>query len=244
TQICGQPIGGTVLNSSNQPVLVSQAIQDLQSQFLAAQSAVTCGPNVYSLANSIANFGGMLAPGYKTPRIVHMDFGIQHQIGERGMFSIDYVREIGTQFPLGIDTNHVGDAGFLTDGSNINRSLNTYNAELDAINATLAANNASSGCAPALFAGSSSQAAVTCYLAAVPGASITDFARHGLDSSNAFCGPFPCSVLGKQKAAFGGYNPAVGSNIMYFPSGRSEYQAVQLSFKTASGINPLRRVRR
>jgi hypothetical protein len=243
TQICGQPIGGTVLNAANQPVVVSQAIQDLQSQFQAAQSAVTGGKNVYSLANSVANFGGMLAPGFKTPRVVHMDFGIQHQIGERGMFSIDYVREIGTQFPLGIDTNHVGDAGFMTDGHNLNPLANTYAAELSAINATLAAKPASSGCAPALFAGSSSQAAVTCYLAAVPGASITDFARQGLDSSNAFCGPFPCSVLGKQQAAFGGINPAVGSNIMYFPSGRSQYQGLHLAYKT-SIANPARHVGR
>jgi hypothetical protein len=232
TQICGQPIG-----------TVATAIRDLQSQFLAAQSAVTGGPNVYSLANSIANFGGFLAPGYKTPRVVHMDFGIQHQIGERGMFSIDYVREIGTQFPLGIDTNHVGDQRFLTDGSNVDRSLNTYAAELSAINATLADKLASRGCAPALFAGSSSQAAVTCYLAAVPGASITDFARHGLDSSNAFCGPFPCSVLGKQQAAFGGINPAVGSNIMYFPAGRSQYDGLHLAYKT-SIANPARHVGR
>jgi hypothetical protein len=238
TGICGQPIGA-----------VSTLIQDLQSQFSAAQSAVTGGPNVYSLANSIANFGGMLAPGYKTPRVVHMDFGIQHQIGERGMFSIDYVREIGTQFPLGIDTNHVGDAGFLTDGSNLDRSLNTYKAELDAINATLAAKPASAGCAPALFAGSSSKAAVDCYLANVPGATITDFARHGLDSSNAYCGPFPCSVLQtptnlrQQQAAFGGINPAVGSNIMYFPGGRSVYQGLHLAYKT-SIANPTRRVGR
>src|SRR5207253_11519415 len=161
TGICGQPIGA-----------VTTLIQDLQSQFSAAQSALTGGPNVYSLANSIANFGGMLAPGYKTPRVVHMDFGIQHQIGEHGMFSIDYVREIGTQFPLGIDTNHVADAGFLTDGSNINPLLNTYTAELDAINATLAANPASAGCPQATFAGSSSQNAVTCYLTALPGSTI------------------------------------------------------------------------
>jgi hypothetical protein len=232
TQICGQPIG-----------TVATAVQDLQSQFVAAQSAVTGGPNVYSLANSIANFGGMLAPGYKTPRIVHMDFGLQHQIGERGMFSIDYVREIGTQFPLGIDTNHVGDAGFLTDGHNLDRSRNTYAAELSAINATLSANPASVGCPQATFAGSSSQASVTCYLNAVPGATITDFARQGLDSSNAFCGPFPCSVLGKQQASFGGINPAVGSNIMYFPSGKSQYQALHLAYKT-SIANPARRVGR
>ena len=237
TGICGQPINA-----------VASLIQELQSQFQTAQSLVTGGQNVYSLANSLANFGGLLAPGFKTPRVVHMSAGIQHQMGERGMFSVDYVRELGTQFPLGIDTNHVGDASYLTDGSNINPLLNTYAAELSAINSTLSANplSVNAGCPqnhPALFAGSSSQAAVDCYLAAVPGASITDFARQGLDSSNAFCGPFPCSVLGKQQAAFGGVNPAVGSNIMYFPSGRSQYQALHLAYKTSSE-NALRRVRR
>jgi len=233
TQICGQPIG-----------TVSTAIQDLQSQYMAVQSAVTGGQNVYSLANSVANFGGLLAPGFRTPRVVHMDFGIQHQIGERGLFSIDYMRELGTQFPLGIDTNHVGDAGYLTDGDNTTPLLNTYAAELSAINATLAGNQASKACPQATFAGSSSQAAVNCYLAAVPGASIADFARQGLDSSNAFCGPFPCSVLGKQQAAFGGINPTVGSNIMYFPSGRSQYQGLHLAYRGVSGENPMRQVRR
>src|SRR5208282_735156 len=197
TQICGQTIGSA-----------APAIEQLQSDFLAAQSAVKGGPNVYSLANSIADFGGMLAPGFKTPRVVHMSGGIQHQIGERGMFSADYVREIGTQFPMGIDTNHVGDAGYLTDGDNSNPLQNNYAAELSAINATVAA----AGCGPATSTGASSQAAVNCYLQNVKTASITDFARNGLDSSNAFCGPFPCSVLGKQQAAFGGVNPAVGSN--------------------------------
>jgi len=251
TQICGQPIGLTVTPSQGPQVAVSKAIQDLQTQFLAAQSTVTGGPNVYSLANSVANFGGLLAPGFKTPRVVHISAGIQHQMGERGMFSVDYVREIGTQFPLGIDTNHVGDASYMTDGDNLNPLLNTYQAELDAINATLAANPASrAGCPTAKFAGSSSQAAVSCYLAAVPTASITDFARHGLDSSNAYCGPFPCSVLQtnnplrQPQASFGGINPAVGSNVMYFPSGRSRYEGVHLAFHGVSGDNPLRHVRR
>jgi len=243
TQICGQPIGATVTGTQG-PVVVSQAIQDLQSQFLAAQSAATGGPNVYSLANSVANFGGLLAPGFKTPRIAHLSAGIQRQIGERGVFSADYVRELGTQFPLGIDTNHVGGANYLTDGNNLDPLLNTYAAELSAINATLAANLASAGCQHAAFSGSSSQAAVACYLANVPTASITDFARHGLDSSNAFCGPFPCSVLGKQQAAFGGINPAVGSNVMYFPSGRSKYTGVHLAYHGVSGENPFRHVRR
>ena len=244
TQICGQPIGAQVTGTQG-PVVVYKAIEDLQKQFMAAQSAVTGGPNVYSLANSVADFGGLLAPAFRTPRVIHISGGIQHQIGERGMFSADYVREIGTQFPLGIDTNHVGDAGYMTDGHSLNPLLNTYQAELDAINATLGANTASMSCPQATFAGSSSQAAVSCYLANVPGASITDFARQGLDSSNAFCGPFPCSVLGKQRqASFGGINPAVGSNIMYFPSGRSRYTAVQLAYRGVSGDNPMKRVRR
>ncbi len=231
TQICGQPIG-----------TVAPAIEALQSQFVAAQSAVT-GANAYSLASSAANFGGMLAPGFKTPRVMHLDFGIQKQIGERGMFSIDYVREIGTQFPLGIDTNHVGDTAYLNGGDNLNPLLNTYQPELDAINRTLAANTASVRCTPATSTGASSQGAVDCYLSKVAGASITDFARQGLDSSNAFCGPFPCSVLGKKQAAFGGINPAVGSNIMYFPSGRSQYQGLHLAYKTSLS-NPARRVQR
>lgn len=182
-----------------------------------------------------------------------MDLGIQHQIGERGTFSADYVRELGTQFPLGIDTNRVGSAAYLTDGDNLNPLLNTYQAELDAINLTLAGNSLTNGaaCPQATFAGSSSQAAVSCYISKVPGATITDFARNGLDSSNAFCGPFPCSVLQKQnasgqplQASFGGINPAVGSNIMYFPSGRSQYQGVHLSYHGISAQNPLRRVQR
>ena len=219
TQICGQPIGS-----------VATAIQDLQSQFLAAQSAVTGGPNVYSLANSVANFGGMLAPGFRTPRIVHISGGLQHQLGEHSMFSVDYMREIGTQFPLGIDTNHVGDASYLTDGSNPNNPfLNTYASELSAINATASPSDARKRHLRAAVRRLRSIAILT----AVPTASITDFARNGLDSSNAFCGPFPCSVLGKQQAAFGGINPAVGSNIMYFPSGKSLYQGLHLTYKTS-----------
>src|SRR5262249_47561668 len=113
SQLCGQPIGGTITNNADNPVSVVQAIHDLQVQYQAAQAAITSGPNVYSLANSLANFGGMLAPDYRTPRIVHMNVGVQHQFGERNWLSIDYVRQIGTQYPLGIDTNHVGGADHL-----------------------------------------------------------------------------------------------------------------------------------
>jgi len=184
----------------------------------------------------------MLAPNFRTPRVVHFNIGIQHQVGERGVFSIDYVRQIGTQMPLGIDTNHVGDASHLTDATNADHP---FQAELDAINNTLAANPATSGiCPQAAFAGSSSQTSVNCYLQHVPGASIVDFARQGLDSSNAYCGPFPCSLVhpGGPQASFGGVNPLVGSNVMFFPTGRSLYQSVQIAYRT-SGNFALRGVR-
>ena len=215
--LCGQPIGGSVAGPEG-PVVVSDAIRHLQQEYLDAQAAVSGGPNVYSLANSLANYGGLLAPNFRTPRVLHMTAGIQHQLGERSMFSIDYVREVGTQYPLGIDTNHVGDASHLDSV-----------AALGAINRTVT----QAGCAPAGAAGSESQAAIQCYINAVPGASIVDFARNGLDSSNSFCGPFPCSVLGLPNAAFSGINPAVGSNVMYFPSGRTKYVGVHATFRTS-----------
>jgi len=245
SQICGQPLGASMTPiGGGAPVTVATAIQDLQNAFLASQSAVTSGPNVYSLANSVANFGGMLSPTYKTPRVVHMSLGLQRALGEHSSFSVDYVRQIGTQLPLGVDTNHVGDSRYLTDGSDPNPANNHYQAELSAINATVAAKGLQGVCPQATSAGPSSIAAVYCYLQNVTGASITDFARHGLDSSNAFCGPFPCSVLGKNSlASFGGINPLVGSNVMFFPSGRSKYQGLSLGLKT-SGENLTRGVRR
>jgi len=244
TQICGQPMSAT-LTGTQGPVTVAQAIQDLQTQFQSAQSAVTGGPNVYSLANSVSNFGGLLAPGFRTPRVIHIAGGIQHQMGDRGMFSADYVRELGTEFPIGIDTNHVGDSRYLTDGYNLNPLDNNFAAELSAITATIQANPlTNANCPIATSTGGNSQAAVTCYLNYVPTATIVDFATHGLDSANAFCGPFPCSVLGKQQAAFGGINPTVGSNLMYFPGGRSRYTGVHLAYHVTTADNPWRDVKR
>jgi hypothetical protein len=228
SQLCGQPIGGTVTGTDGD-VLVSNAIQHLQQDYLAAQSAVTGGQNVYSLANSLANFGGTLAPNFRTPRVLHMSAGIQHQMGEHSMFSIDYVRQIGTQYPLGIDTNHVGDATHLDSAAGLAAMQATVQNANPAVTQCLTDANV----VFPLTAGSQSQAAAQCYINAVPGASIVDFARNGLDSSNSFCGPFPCSVLGLPNAAFSGINPAVGSNVMYFPSGRTKYVGVHAAFKTS-----------
>jgi hypothetical protein len=145
-----------------------------------------------------------------TPRSVQMNFGVQREVAKGAVLSVDFVRNVLTRYLLGVDTNHVGDA----------RYLSVDNA-LAAINATLAG----TGCPAATSAGASSQAAVDCYLAANPAAAMPDFAGNGLDSGAVFSGGGPGT------AAFGGINPAVGVNEMLFPSGRSVYNALQVAWR-------------
>jgi hypothetical protein len=218
TEICGQPIGK-----------VASAITDLQAAYQAATNAIGT-TNPYFVGNTLAGTG-LLAPNYRSPRVVQMNLGVQREIRRGSVLSIDFVRTVGTHFLIGYDTNHVGDSTFLDS-----------TAAVAAINATLAANPLSTGCPLAVGTGSSSLTAVNCYMARVPGANIADFARHGLDSANAYCGGLPCSVLGRGAAAFAGVNPLVGSNVMYFPIGRSVYNGLQTSLRT-SGDHPLRGVR-
>jgi hypothetical protein len=213
--------GGTVVNPAFCGLPIGQVqgqIAALQAQYQAA--ALQAGPQanpVYignSLADGINATGtNLFAPNYQTPRSVQMNFGIQHEIRKGMVFTSDYLRNISTHTLLAVDTNHVGDARYLN-----------VNAALAAINATLAAN--APGCPAASGAGASSQAAVSCYLATVPTANISDFAGKGLDSGNAFCLGGPCPA-----AAFGGVNSSLGTNQMLFPIGRSVLNALQLSLK-------------
>lgn len=214
TQICGQPVGATVNG-----VVVGNAIADLQRSYQAAvASAAPYNPSF--LGNTLSNFGSLLAPSYVTPRSVEMNAGLQKQIGRSTVLSVDYVRNVGTHFLLGVDTNRVGDAGFLDVG---------------AAQRAVAATAAGYGCG-----GGYNEAAIQCALA--NGATIINFAQNGLDSANTFCGGFPCAVFGKPTAAFSGINPSVGTNRMYFPVGRSLYTGLQTTLRTEIE-NPARGVR-
>jgi hypothetical protein len=221
--LCGQPIGS-----------VATEVADLQTAFQTANAALTSSsPNPSFLGQALNSQQGLLAPGYQTPRSLQMNIGLQKQLWPSTLFTADYVRNVGTHYLIGYDTNHVGDATHLNN-----------NAAVNAINNTLAANPLSLGCAPATGAGSSSQDAVNCYMAAVPGASITDFATHGLDSGGQFLAGAPASLFGltpNTGAAFPGVNPLVGRNTMFFPAGRSLYSGIQLSLRTHL-TNPVRGV--
>ena len=205
SQICGQPIGATVNG-----VVVGSAITDLQQTYQAAVAAAGTSNNPFFVGSTLNTFASLLAPTYVSPRAVQMNLGIQKQIKRDTVFSVDYVRNAGTHFLLGVDTNQVGDS----------RTLNVGAAQ-----AAIAATTQSYNCS-----GGYTEAAIQCAIAG--GASIINFAQRGLDSANAYCGGYPCSLFGLPNAAFGGVNPNVGANVMYFPVGHSLYSGVQTSLRS------------
>ena len=229
--LCGQRIGN-----------VAASVANLQTAFQAASAALTpTSPNPSYLGEVLNSQQGLLAPNYQTPRSVQMNIGFQKQIKQATVFSLDYVRNVGTHYLLGYDTNHVGDATFLEK----NPTTGQPAAALNAISNTILANPLSAGCPLATSAGASSQTSVGCYLAAVPGASIADFANHGLDSGGQYLGGAPASLFGLTPdtgAAFAGVNPLVGRNTMFFPAGRSLYSGVQVSLRSQI-TSPVRGVR-
>jgi len=221
--LCGQAVGTSGF---------ADALDALHAQFQAATKAAGPQSNATFVGNTLAEgipstFNTLLAPNYRTARSIHFNAGIQREIRPGTLLSVDYVRNVALHFLLATDVNHVGDARF----------LNAANA-LAAINATTSGNPLSAGCPLAASAGASSQAAVDCYLAKVSGASIGDFAGNGLDSGVTLTGGFPAP-----NAAFPGINPNFGQMQMLFPSGRSVYNAVDISFK-GNRDKPLPLVRR
>jgi Carboxypeptidase regulatory-like domain len=226
-QACGNgaPITFTLPGTSTsvtptfcgQPVRQVQAqIAALQAQYQAAAAAGGSGPapNPTYIGTALSDTGpngtstNLFYPGYRTPRSLQMNFGIQREVHKGTVFTADYLRNVSTHTLLAIDTNHVGDARF----------LNVANAQ-SAIATTLAQCRVSS---------------INAAIAACPGlhptgggATISDFASFGLDSGySVLAGGAPCPTC-----AFPGINPAVGGNQMLFPIGRSVYNGLQLSLK-------------
>jgi hypothetical protein len=197
---CNQPIG-TVLAD----------VTAAQAQYQQAAASVGSGPNGSYILNSLADTGpngtgtNLFYPGYKTPRSVQINLGVQHEIRRGMIYTADYLRNISTHTLLAVDTNHVGDARFLNTTAAQNAISNT---------------NSSFGCGTG-YDQASSQCAIDA------GATIVDYAGSGLDSGYELCAGAPCP-----NAAFGGVNNgATGGNQMLFPIGRSTYNGLQMSLK-------------
>ena len=193
---CGEAVG----------TAAAQIASDQQSyQAAIAAAGPSANPNFIGTTLQGNNVNGiqMFSPDYRSPLSLQMNAGVQRQLGHNTVLSVDYVRNVGLHYLLGIDTNKVGDARF----------LNVPNAQA-AINAT----NASFSC-PAGSAG------IACAIAA--GATISDYASNGLDSGFDASGGAPCPTC-----AFPGINPNVGQNEMNMPIGRSVYNGLLVSLKS------------
>jgi Carboxypeptidase regulatory-like domain len=216
TQVCGQPAS-----------VAAPYVAALQSQYQQAVAGIGANPYFVGRTLGISNaVNGLSAfqSDYHTPRSYQMNIGIQRQAWRGGVASADYVRNVSERFGLIEDENHVGDELYLNN-----------NAALNALTRTIA--ERAPACLPGvpLTAGAISQNAVSCYIAAVPGASINDFAANGLDSGTAYLAGQAASIargvgpnLG---AAFSGINPLVGSGSVQASVGHAIYDGFQGSLR-------------
>jgi len=224
------PDGTTISSDGGVPfsTICAQPISKAGSHFISIQNTFqattkTVGPasNGSYIGNTLATTGIYGAP-FRTPYSEQWNGGIQREIFEGSVLSIDYIHNSTLKIAQPIDVNHVGAA----------RTLNIAAAQ-NAIKGTAA----SFGCA-----GGSSGAAINC--AIQKGATIVDFAGNGLDSGNALFSGFPASLNGATPAtgaAFPGVNPALGNGDFILPVGRSGYDALQVVFRQQKA-HPMRGV--
>jgi hypothetical protein len=166
-----------------------------------------------------------------------MNIGVQHEFRPGLVLTVDYVRQVGLHYLLGVDANHTGDVRFLNKP-----------AALGAISLT----NAEFGCGTGTDA-----ASINCAIASpvvspfsgLPGATIADFAGNGLSSPGDLgVGACALNVLPSQAAqglkttgipcAFAGVNPNVGPAPFLFPIGRSVYNAMDVKLQ-GNVTNPI-----
>ena len=210
TQVCFQPLGPSAGNAEG----AAKAMADLQNEYIAATAAVgPAGANPNFVGNTL-ELGYPYYPNFRTSRSYQMNLGIQHQFG-KGVLTVDYLRNIGVHFQVGIDVNHSGDSRYLNVAAANNAIASTLGAcGVSTIDQAIAA-------CPGLYPGGG-------------GASINDFANNGLDAGYVYYGGYSAAYYGltpSTGAAFGGVNPALGSLYMNFPMGRSVYNGLQSEWK-------------
>ncbi|MGH9763261.1 MAG: hypothetical protein ACREAC_20730, partial [Blastocatellia bacterium] len=169
-------------------------------------------PNLIATASPIGL--SALAPGYKSPRSIQMNVGIQRELRPGMVLSVDYLRNVGLHYLIGVDANHSGDVAYFDK-----------NAAVQAIGAT----NGSFGCP------GTNAAAINCAITSSvispntgnPGASMADYASFGLDSA-ADLGVGGCQAALGFACAFPGVNPALGNAVFLYPIGRSVYNGMDV----------------
>jgi Carboxypeptidase regulatory-like domain len=240
---CSSPIGATLPAGTSNSVAdcsgitVAACAAVFQSAYAASYAAHPLNPNPNYIGTLVQQglplqAASVYYPAFKSPRSIQMNVGFQRDLGNGTILSVDYLRNVGTHFLLGIDANHTGDAAFLN-----------VPAAASAIDAT----NSGFGCGagmPGITCAIDSDMPSACATnpvtgAPLIGAHICDYANNGLDSpkdlnTGACNGPnglgFAC--------AFGGINPNIGATDTLYPEGRSVYNALDIKL-TKNARDPL-----
>lgn len=182
----------------------------LQQAFQAATAANTgSNPNFIGGSGAFAgpyqNGLSLLAPNFQTPRTLHFNAGLQHELRPGLMFTVDYVRDVTIRTLLGVDVNHGG-------------ASSTFNANnaLIARDAAQVANSCPAG-----------PGQVGCMVAKLgPSGALAAYGAAGIGGPAQVTGGAPCPFC-----AFPGVNPALGVNVMNFPAGRSVYTGIDVGLK-------------
>jgi len=222
--------GGTL---SIDPTLCNETIGQAASGIAAFQAQVQAAtpfnlsapnPNyiLTTLQNGLNLPTGVFYPDYKTPRSLQMNVGVQRQLRQGMVLTVDYLRNITTHTLLGVDANHVGDVRYFNKA-----------AAQGAISATL----------QQCGVNSIDQGIQNCPGLGHP-LSIADFASNGLTSpalTSDFGGVCPPPIT--YGCAFSGINPAAPGMPFLYPIGRSVYNGLDVKLNQ-DWKNPMRGMHR
>jgi hypothetical protein len=198
----------------------------LQAQYQANQAA-NLGTNGGFIGENLT-LSGQYAPNYKTPYGEQYNFGAQRELTKGAILSVDYVHNSTLKIGQSIDINHNGAARTLNQAAAATAIQNTLTITCKGA-ATVQAAITPGGCAGGSASGTGGKYAT-----------ISDFAKQGLDSGTTFLGGNPFSYAKKtavtgvgplEQAAFPGLNPQLGTGSLIEPIGRSHYDALQIVFK-------------
>ena len=195
TSLCNETIGQA---ASGLAAFQSQYQADVPFSLSAANPAYL--PTLLSEGVNLPL--GLFAPDYRTPRSLQMNVGVQRELRQGMVLTVDYLRNITTHLLLGVDNNHVGDSRYFNQS-----------AAQAAIAATL------KQCGVNTIA----QGIQNCPGFGNTPLTMAEIAGNGLTSPGLdFGGACPFSY----GCAFPGINPAAGSMPFLEPIGRSVYNGL------------------
>ena len=212
------------------------AILSFWNQVKAGNPFNLQAPNPNYIGNLLAaGVGGgtapdLFAPGYKTPRSLQINIGVQREIRRGMVFSADYLRNVETRSLIGVDVNRQGGIStFNLAGANAALAATLTACGAGSIDAAAAAG----GC-PGLHPATATTPAGA--------ATMADFAHLGLGSAlDIGAGCTSVNGIGRP-CAFGGVNPGQANMFFLVPEGRSGYNALQMSLKQ-NATNPMRGIK-